>query len=233
MLKVLFITVVTSGIWLLLIRSFTKKPSMPLGYYFAVGLMGGAFAVQLVDVFNITFFSITGIKTCQINFRNPVNAYIVAILVGFNEEAWKLIATLIILDWHSRQSKQPLNLLVFGIVISLGFDFWENIQYGDIFGWQIVLWRSIIPGHQVYGAIWSYGLSEGYSQTKYRTDVQLIIACYILAAVYHSTYNFLIFLKEDWGFFMAIVISWLPMIFFYKHLKRLYRTEKQVRSGVP
>jgi len=193
--------------------------------------MGGAFAVELSWILNTVFFDFTGIALSKINYKRPVSAMVLSFFIGFNEEAWKLIATLLILDWHWKQSKNKVNLFVFGIVISLGFDFWENFQYGSMFGWPIVFWRSVIPGHQVYGAIWSYGLSEGHYGTK-DTDVLLIILCYILAAIYHSMYDFFLFLDISWGFLVAVVLSWIPVIFLYAHLKRLLFFDMKTRQKV-
>ena len=221
MVSILFMTIISSLCWVFLVNCYHTKDQKSLSELVLIGLMGGAFSSQFAWVLNISFTDITQVKICQLNHTKPIDTFIAAYYVGFNEEAWKLIAIFILLAWIRSRASSALNIMTLGISVSLGFAFWENISYGVDFGWEIVLFRSLIPGHLVYGAILSVGLSESRRGQKKGYDLIWIVLCYLLASIYHATYDFFIFLDIYWGFVMALILAWLPIIIFHRYLRTL------------
>ncbi len=191
--------------------------------------MGGAFSVELSWIFNVAFSDLTGISLESIDNRRPFEILAFAYSVGFNEELWKLGAACLILKWGKREVRHPLDIMFLGVAVSLGFSLWENIMYGHRYSWSLSFWRSLLPGHIVYGAVWSYGLKELYAGNKSREAKRFFVVSWLLAAIFHGTYDFFIFLNKNWTFIIGILLVWLPVIVFHLIFRNLSLAKQQNR----
>ncbi len=231
MIKVIIIATICSGLWLWIIKRYDISNKKSLNFLLWVGLMGGAFAVEFSWVFNTAFSDLTGISLNNLDNAKPFRTLCFSYFIGFNEELWKLAAALSILKWSKKRVRHPLDIMMLGITVSLGFALWENIMYGNMYSWRLVFWRSLMPGQMIFGVIWSYGLKELYAGSRHSNAMKIFVFSWILAALLHATFDFFVFLGEDWTFYLGISLIWLPVFFFHRLLKNLRSAKEGDRES--
>ena len=113
-------------------------------------------------------------------------------LAGFTEEPLKFLAFMLFVKVHS-EFDEPMDAIVYGTVISLGFATWENIEYVYLLysdqSFYVALLRAIsaIPLHASCGVIMGYyiGLYTFKGSSKY------IFQALLVPTIIHAIYNFL------------------------------------------
>ena len=113
-------------------------------------------------------------------------------LAGFTEEPLKFLAFMLFVKVHS-EFDEPMDAIVYGTVISLGFATWENIEYVYLLysdqSFYVAILRAIsaIPLHASCGVIMGYyiGLYTFKGSSKY------IFQALLVPTVIHAIYNFL------------------------------------------
>ncbi|NQU63197.1 MAG: PrsW family intramembrane metalloprotease [SAR324 cluster bacterium] len=221
MIKVLVAAMITSGIWLLIIKLYEGKYSKPLSFMLWAGLMGGALSVEVASISSSILSDFCDSAPNQLGSERPVFSLLIAYYVGLSEEMWKFISAVLIIKWGRVEPKHPLDIMLLGITVSMGFELFENISYGQTYGWPLVFWRSLLPGHALYGAAWSFGLMEYFRQNQSTSGIQTLIGGWLLAAVLHATYDYFVFLDKLWTFSLAVVLTWGPIIILHFYLRRI------------
>ncbi|MFW5999308.1 MAG: PrsW family intramembrane metalloprotease [Halanaerobiaceae bacterium] len=119
----------------------------------------------------------------------PVLFFATIFIVGIIEEGAK---SLIVYRFHYRHPEfdEPIDGMIYGITVGLGFAAAENLFYTMIYGYQVGLTRAVLTSlaHASFTGIFGYFLSRARREkNKY-----LIPAGYFLVSVIHGIYNFLI-----------------------------------------
>lgn len=126
------------------------------------------------------------------------------------EEAVKFLF-LFLLIWGNRNFNEPLDGIVYGVFLSLGFAWVENIIYVThpvLGGFETALTRAVlsVPGHGLFGVQMGYYLALGKFQNRKSCLLWAFFAPYLA----HGLYNYFLLEKENlfWIFFAALEI-WL------------------------
>ncbi|MFW6238470.1 MAG: PrsW family intramembrane metalloprotease [Halanaerobiales bacterium] len=110
-------------------------------------------------------------------------------IVGILEEGAK---SLIVYRLHYKHPEfdEPIDGIIYGITVGLGFAAAENLFYTMIYGYQVGLTRAVLTSlaHASFTGIFGYFLSRARSEN----NIKLIPLGYILVSVIHGIYNFLI-----------------------------------------
>ena len=141
-----------------------------------------------------TFFA--GVILCfpagELNYL-LIPSYEYSYRAGFTEETLKFLVLYFYIRPKS-EFNEPMDAIVYGVIISLGFATFENISYVysgnfevDSFSLAIMRAVSAIPMHATCGIIMGYffGL-YAFTHSK-----QFLIKSIIFPVVIHATYNFL------------------------------------------
>ena len=153
------------------------------------------------------------------------SGYDLSFLAGFTEEPLKFLAFMLFV-FSKTDFDEPMDAIVYGTVISLGFATYENIEYVYLMysnhSLEIAILRamSAIPLHVSCGVVMGYyiGLYTFKGLNKY-----LIKALFIPVAI-HAIYNFLT------GFGLIFLIYLVGVIFFANMLHKRYVFEQQNKS---
>lgn len=148
-------------------------------------------------------------------------------LAGFTEEICKFIALYFI--FKNRQAfNEPMDAIVYGVLISLGFATYENFEYVFIYSnpdesLYVAILRafSAIPMHATTAIIMGYYLG----MFIFRLEKFSLQKAIIYPIIFHSMYNFLItfsaFLWIIWQLFLLFFAKKLHDKFIKEqHLKR-------------
>ncbi len=148
--------------------------------------------------------------------------------VAFNEELFKLLALLIgAFPW--RYFNEPMDGIVYAVLVAMGFATTENILYINRFGGEPLLLRAFtaVPAHLVFGIVMGYyaGLAK-FNPDKRNT---LLLLGFGLAVLIHGAYDLLILQKSsDWLIVLASVALYL-CLFYCGELVRIHQDSSPFR----
>jgi len=131
---------------------------------------------------------------------------------------------------------EPMDGIVYGVTVSLGFATLENILYvmsGDM---QVAITRALtaVPAHALTGAIMGYFIGSILRTPEKRT--RLLILALLIPTLLHGAYDFpLMYLKaapsKAWVLllFLLVVITQWKLALRFK--KELWKQQKHVQTG--
>lgn len=150
------------------------------------------------------------------------------VAVGGNEEFFKMLALLLgAFPW--RFFNEPMDGIVYAVLISMGFATAENLLYISRFGSEPLLLRTFtaVPAHLAFGIVTGYytGLAK-FDRLK-RTN--LLLLGFTLAVLIHGTYDLLILQKSsDWLVVLGSVALYL-CLFYCTELIRTHQENSPFR----
>ena len=135
------------------------------------------------------------------------------------------------LVYKMKDFNEPIDGIVYGVSVSLGFATLENIYYvyflSDYFDSSartlaIVRSFSAVPAHGVFGAVMGYFFMK-YSFVKKQNNLFL---CMFVPFLLHGFYNFF---AADYFIvsFLLIVISWIVVLRMFLRLKKSQKKKKR------
>ena len=148
-------------------------------------------------------------------------------LAGFTEEPLKFLAFMLFIKANI-EFDEPMDAIVYGTIISLGFATYENIEYVYLYNeefssFYIAILRAIsaIPLHACCGVIMGYYIGLYTFKGSYKYIVQALL----IPILIHALYNFLT------GYGGILFFGYLFLvIYFAKSLHNQFVIEQQFKS---
>lgn len=230
--SILFALILTTGLWLRFIRRLDRIEPEPIGALIRVGILGGLLSGIPAGECNVLFLTLSGISLHDI--MPPGHAFMFSMFVGANEELCKLLATALLIGW-SKRFDEPADGVVYATTVALGFAAFENLDYAMEGGLGVLLIRSVtaLPLHLGLAALWGYGLARW----KFipRAGVSAVFPWYVLAALLHAGYDFILFAApEEYSLaalFVSGALSWMLIRSMRKRLTYLVEQSPFIRAG--
>ena len=135
------------------------------------------------------------------------------------------------LVYKMKDFNEPIDGIVYGVTVSLGFATLENIyyvyflsDYFDTTSQSLALLRSFsaIPAHGIFGATMGYFFMK-YAFIKKENNLAL---CMIVPILLHGAYNYFAY-----NFFiialLIVIISWIVLIRAFSRLKKSQRRKRK------
>ena len=173
-------------------------PSVLLVWYFhardvypePARMIWATFALGVLTVIPVLMIGIP-IHLAVAHIEQPVLAsacealFVAAIL----EEFFKLVV-LVLYSMRTREFDEPMDGIVYGVVVSLGFATFENVLYVMDGGTGVAFSRafSAVPLHAFLGAIMGYYVGQAWKNPGRRRE--FIIRGYAIAVFLHAIYDF-------------------------------------------
>ncbi|WP_405291207.1 PrsW family intramembrane metalloprotease [Algibacter sp. Ld11] len=101
---------------------------------------------------------------------------------------------------------EPFDGIVYAVMVSMGFAATENIVYVFESGFETALLRAItaIPAHATFGILMGYFMGKAkFSNNK----IVLNLTGLLLAAIFHGTYDFFLFIDFIPGIWIGAFVS--------------------------
>ncbi len=127
------------------------------------------------------------------------------VIVAFSEEFSKF-AGLRLYSYNKKSFDEPLDGIVYGVIVSMGFATVENLAYVLNYakmgmGLEVGLKRMFlsVPAHASFGVVMGYFIGRAKFDPKNR--VMLMVAGLVSAIILHGTYDFFLFVYGTtlWG----------------------------------
>ena len=173
-------------------------------------------------------------------------------VVAFGEEASKFLG-LRLFSFNQRSFDEPLDGIVYAVMVSMGFATVENIMYVQKYaeigrGLEIGLYRMFlsVPAHATFAVIMGYFV--GKAKFNPGASVILMITGVVGAIFFHGTFDFFIFVNQYsfvgqesgnqllfWGAIVSYVVSIAlcrKLIRSHRNLSREMFKEKNTTASV-
>lgn len=110
-------------------------------------------------------------------------------IVGVTEEGAKSFVVYK-LHYGHHDFDEPVDGIIYGVTVGLGFAAFENLFYTILFGYKVGLLRAVITSlaHASFTGIFGYYLG----QAKIKNKNSLIIFGFLLVSFLHGLYDFLV-----------------------------------------
>jgi RsiW-degrading membrane proteinase PrsW (M82 family)/ribosomal protein S18 acetylase RimI-like enzyme len=198
--------------------AYNREPKLNL---FASFMLGAAivFPVAYAEIFFSQFpdNTISGIA---------ITAFLA---VALTEELGKFIV-LRFYAYNKKSFDEPLDGIVYGVMVGMGFATLENILYVQKFGMQTGFLRMFlaVPAHATFGVLMGY--HAGKAKFDQRNNGRLLFLGLFWAVLFHGLYDFFLFLQgnpyindyiSDLLLFFGAIISFIIAIrLSLKHIKQ-------------
>jgi RsiW-degrading membrane proteinase PrsW (M82 family)/ribosomal protein S18 acetylase RimI-like enzyme len=139
---------------------------------------------------------------------------------------------------YSRKSyDEPLDGIVYCVVVSMGFATIENLMYVLKYGWQTGVVRAIlsVPAHATFGVLMGY--HAGKAKFDPPNEKRFLLTGLLWAVLFHGAYDFCLFLQgtedvkeyvSDGLLFMGAIVSFgIAVHLSMKHIKKHRRLSQQ------
>lgn len=161
----------------------------------------------------------------------PARAFDAVVLAALCEELPKWIALLFVYRWN--EFDEPLDGVVYGVAVSLGFATLENVLYiaqaqtGYDRGFAVVWQRALfaVPAHALFGGAMGYYAGR----TKFdRSNPAALwrdrVSCLLVPIVFHGGYNYALHHRLDARVWTAVTVLSLAMWVFV--LRRVQHADR-------
>ena len=162
------------------------------------------------------------------NFKDVFSERLLHSFLGpaWSEEFLKFIILYLIV-LRRNEFNEPMDGIVYGVVVSLGFATFENYDYvfrlaeqWEIEPYQMAIWRSYsaVPMHGLNGCIMGFY----FGMYAFTANKKYLILCLLIPFVIHGLYNFLSYPYH----FSIVGILTIYSIILHSNFKKLQSTKK-------
>ena len=225
----LFLTAVLPTLALLLFFMYSDKFKEPKKTVLSTFVLG-IFIVAPLEVFHYGTEMIIGEP---IEYNPFFKAFFAA---AFLEELFKF-CVLFFFCTKFTEFNEPMDGIVYGLTASLGFAFWENLQYIYMPDREIseslqVAWSrafTAVPSHAFDGVIMGFFIGRHYFR-DYKTNTNLILAL-LIPVTLHGFYDWVLMEENINGNFMYLVM--VIELGLVVYLYRILKTQQLVKKKEP
>jgi protease PrsW len=159
----------------------------------------------------------------------PARIFDAFVLAGVVEESAKWVMLFAaVYGW--REFDEPLDGLIYGVAIALGFAALENLLYLSSHGLDIAWKRAIfaVPAHALFGGCMGYYAGRAkfavVGEGRARRFWLSLVLSLLVPVAFHGAYNFSLLHGLDWKVWTAITL--LSLTFWIFVLRRVKRAER-------
>ncbi len=183
------------------IDKYERESFLPLAICFLLGILATFPALWAQEYLDSLGFDEVG---------SLLRTFVYALVgVALVEEIGKFIC-LVAYPYHRPFFNEPLDGIVYSVMIGMGFATFENILYAQSFGIETILVRAItaVPAHGVFGVIMGYfvGLAKFDADRKY----WLLFQGLLFSVTLHAIYDFFL-LQQIYEGLMGLALLCLAL----------------------
>ena len=204
---------------------YEREPFLPLALAY---LAGAAVTIPSVLIQKWAFSADLG------HFPKAIETLLVAFgAVSLNEEIFKLLALLLVAyPWSF--FNEPMDGIVYSVVVAMGFSCIENLAYAYEFGMSTALVRIVtaVPAHLVFAVIVGFYAGKAKFLGKAKEQAKKIAKGFLWAVFFHGLYDFLILQNwTEWLYLLAVVGLYV-LLYFAARMIRIRQEESPFKKAV-
>ena len=146
---------------------------------------------------------------------------------GLVEEGSKLLFILILPFWR-KAFNEPLDGIIYSMMVSMGFATVENIMYVVQGGFGIGVLRvfTAVPAHAIFAVVMGYYI--GLAKFNKKWKVPYILLGYLLAGSFHGAYDYFLMENQVPGIWIGAIVSLIAGVILAFRAIRLHRKRSEV-----
>ena len=186
-------------LYIFLKDKYEKEPKRLLFYNF---LLGAIVSIVITTILYVIIEMVFPKPDDSSVFDQFIKAFFI---VGFVEELSKYIIVRYYAQPH-KEFDEPLDGIVYAVLVSMGFAATENIMYVLEGGTQVALLRAFtaVPAHATFAILMGYFMGKAkFSKNK----TLLNLTGLLLAVTFHGAYDFFLFIDFIPGIWTGAFIS--------------------------
>ena len=223
----LFLTAILPTLALLLFFMYSDKFKEPKKTVLSTFILG-IFIIAPLEIFHLGTVMIIG---KPIEYNAFFRAFFAA---AFLEELFKF-CVLFFFCTKFTEFNEPMDGIVYGLTASLGFAFWENLQYIYMPDREIskslqVAWSrafTAVPSHAFDGVIMGFFIGRHYFR-DYKTKINLVWAL-LIPVTLHGFYDWVL-MEESINrnyMYLVMVVELGMVVYLYRNLKAQQISKKK------
>lgn len=140
--------------------------------------------------------------------------------IGLIEEGLKFLVLALVV-YPKKEMNEPVDGIIYGITVGLGFSVLENLFYTEALGFEVGIWRAVIAclAHAAFSGWGGYFLTAGLPRVSMFS--RFLIA-YGVAVFWHGLYDFFLFLEQP---VLSLLSYFLTGLLIYLLLKKMSELE--------
>ncbi len=157
-----------------------------------------------------------------INYPSSMELKLIAsiMVVAIGEELGKALV-LVLYPLHRPFFNEPIDGIVYAVMIGMGFATLENIFYATQFGLGTTILRAFtaVPAHALFSVI--IGYFAGLAWLHPERQARLLTQGLLIAIAFHAVYDFLVLQQYyDWLVILAVAGLWISIFFAQDLIRR-------------
>ena len=205
---------------------YNKEPKRLLLFSFILGVLS-IIPPYFIETYSIPFFN-TSISSL---------ATLAFCVVALSEELSKFLVVRYFC-YTQKRFDEPLDGIVYSVMVSMGFATIENINYVFTHGYTTAIVRMFlsVPAHATFGVMMGYFI--GKAKFDSANSFRYLFLGLLLAVFFHGTFDFFIFLQanesinsyvSDGLLFLGAIVSYIvAIILSRKHIRLHQRLSKNL-----
>lgn len=214
-MEILLALLISTGVWFFIIREKDSIDKEPFFTMLKVLVLGGFISILATTLANLTLplflpenyvlFLDNLDALANVDFETLI---IIGMIIGIVEETSKAFAGIILTN-KLKYFDEPVDGIIYGMIVGLGFAAIENIMYMLQHSVYVIFIRSVmsIPMHIICGAIWGYGLALNKFKYKRHSNILNISPFIVIAAIIHGIYDAFLFSRLWYFMFFAVILT--------------------------
>jgi RsiW-degrading membrane proteinase PrsW (M82 family) len=148
---------------------------------------------------------------------------------GYVEELCKLFFILILPYWR-KAFNEPLDGIIYAVMVSMGFATTENIMYVVNGGWGVGVMRifTAVPAHAMFAVVMGYFI--GLAKFRHKHTVLFIFFGYFIAGLFHGLYDYFLFEQNIPGIWLGAFVSLIVGLIFSLRAIRTHRKQSKLQA---
>ncbi len=155
------------------------------------------------------------------------------VIIGGSEELVKYLV-LVLLAYPRRAFNEPLDGIVYAVMIGMGFATLENLIYADRFNMGTIVVRAFtaVPAHAMFAIFMGYYVGQAKFTDNRRRQIQLLALGLVIPILVHGTYDIFILQQYyDWLMLFGTVTLLISSYFAYKMIK-IHQAQSPFKKAV-
>lgn len=151
------------------------------------------------------------------------------VVVAFSEELVKYLA-LKLYAYPRKAFDEPMDGIVYAVMISMGFATLENVLYAGLYGYETAILRmfTAVPAHAVFAIIMGYyvGLAKFNKEKRW----QLTLTGFFAAVGMHGLYDFFLLQQNIPGLTIVSIVGLWVSVRYALQLVRKHQEDSLLRN---
>lgn len=168
-----------------------------------------------------------------LGLENPQNLLLTLfssfVIISLSEELIKFAAVMVY-PFHRSFFNEPMDGIIYTVMVAMGFATLENVIYADRFGLETIILRAFtaVPAHAVFAVIMGYYIGLAKFTPDHRA--RLLLTGLGLAVGIHGLYDFFILQEIYEGLVVLAILTLWICIYYARDLIRDHQEKSPFRE---